>query len=159
MAVKLPTLAVLLGVGGLVPFIGCAMVALSVSEPAATFWLQALIAYGAVILSFLGGVHWGLALSDPDAREQNRLRFGLGVLASLIGWAALLSMFLIAPEIALAILIAGFSATVLTETRLKRLELLPGGYLWLRWALSVVVVTILVAVLLLRLLGAHIVPA
>ena len=40
-----------------------------------------------------------------------------------------------------------------------RRELLPGGYLWLRWALSVVVVTILVAVLLLRLLGAHIVPA
>ena len=89
MKLPLPTLAVLLGLGGLVPFLGCGFFAVSAADPAATGWLQALILYGAVILSFLGGVHWGLALSDarpdlpaPSADQPNRLRIGLGVLPS-----------------------------------------------------------------------------
>ena len=57
---------------------------------------------------------------------------------------------------ALAILIAGFAATVLTETQLRQKQLLPDGYLWLRWGLSLVVVAVLTTVLVLRLIGAHI---
>ncbi len=165
MKLRLPALAILLGVAGLIPFLACGLFAVSVAGPLANTWLLALIFYGAVVLSFLGGVHWGLALAAPepdptlgDAARHDRLRFGLGVLPSLIGWAALLSTVLIAPELALAVLIAGFCAAVVTETRLARSELLPGGYLWLRWALSVVVVAVLVTVLVLRLLGVQVVP-
>jgi hypothetical protein len=165
MKLGLPTLAVLLGLAGLIPFIGCGLLSVSVAEPMASFWLRALIFYGAASLSFLGGVHWGLALADPradplaePAPERDRLRFGLGVLPTLIGWAALLSTLLVMPEVALAILIAGFAATVLAETRLKRSDMLPSGYLWLRWTLTAVVLATLVTVLVLRLIGAHIVP-
>lgn len=155
----LPSFVVLLGVAGLIPFIACGLFAVSVAEPMAGFWLRALIFYGAVTLPFLGAVHWGLALADPLAPvERSRVRFGLGVLPALIGWAALLSTLVIMPEVALAILIAGFIATMLTETRLRNEETLPSGYLWLRWALTVVVVATLVTVLVLRLIGAHIVP-
>ena len=161
---KLPAAAILLGVGGLLPFAVCGFLAVATVDPFATTWLLALIFYGAVILSFLGGVHWGLALSDArtdlpadsDPAGQNRLRFGLGVLPSLIGWAAAFATVAIGPEVALAVLIGGFAATLLTETRLQRRDLLPSGYLWLRWGLSLAVIAILLAVLVLRLMGEHI---
>lgn len=163
---KLPTLAVVLGFAGLLPFIACGLFSVSTMEPTGTNWLRALVFYGAVTLSFLGGVHWGLALAVPqnaiagmDGTEHHRVRFGLGVVPSLIGWVALASTLLFrSGEVALAILIAGFIATVLVESRFRRGELVPSGYLWLRWALSVVVIAILVTVLVLRMLGAHIVP-
>jgi hypothetical protein len=166
MRLKLPTLAVVLGFAGLLPFLACGLFAVSTMEPTGTNWVRALVFYGAVILSFLGGVHWGLALAVPqdaitgmDGTEHHRFRFGLGVVPSLIGWAALASTILFqSGEVALAILIAGFIATVLVESRFRRGELMPSGYLWLRWALSVVVVAILVTVLVLRMIGAHIVP-
>ena len=167
MRFKLPLLAVLLGVAGLVPLLVCALFSVSVAAPVGTAWLGALIFYGAVILSFLGGVHWGVALAvrrsdpaqTPDGAEHDRVRFGLGVLPSLIGWAALLSTLLLSHVVALAILIAGFIATMVGETRLRDGELLPGGYLWLRWALTVVVVVVLVTVLVLRLIGVQIAPS
>jgi len=164
MKLPLPTLAILLGIGGLVPFAVCGFFAVATVEPTATTWLLALIFYGAVILSFLGGVHWGLALSDArtdlppdsDPAGQNRMRFGLGVLPSLIGWGAAFATMAIGPEVALAILVGGFAATLITETRMHRRALLPAGYLWLRWGLSVLVVAVLVAVLVFRLMGTHI---
>lgn len=48
----------------------------------------ALAAYAAVIVSFLGGIHWGLAM-----RQQPRADTGLlawGVVPSLLAWPALL---------------------------------------------------------------------
>jgi hypothetical protein len=44
---------------------------------------------------------------------------------------------------------------MLAEQRLYRQQLMPAGYLWLRWGLSFVVITLLAIVLVLRLLGAH----
>ena len=51
--------------------------------------LRATVAYGAVILSFLGGVRWGMALllANPRIRDA---RFALSVIPSLIGWIAVL---------------------------------------------------------------------
>ena len=72
-----------LGCSGLLPFIGGAL-AVSVG-PAA--WhdaaRRALIAYGAVIVSFLGGIHWGFALRQaaPPAAL-----FAWGVVPSLVAW-------------------------------------------------------------------------
>lgn len=126
-------------------------------------WLLALIAYGAVILAFLGGVHWGLALIDPDntaidppTSGQNRMRLVLGVVPALIGWFALLSTSFLPPNLSLGVIIAGFVATMLVEARAARVGLVPGGYLWLRWALSVVVILALGSVFVVRLVGGHI---
>jgi hypothetical protein len=160
---RLPPLAIVLGVAGLIPFIGCGIAAISANEALGPRALAALIGYGAVILAFLGGVHWGLVLAPrpadsatpPVAREN--LLLLLGVVPSLIGWVALVLAPTIAPDAALAVLILGFLATVITEWRMRRQEIVPTAYLWLRWALSLVVVVTLVTVLAIDLLGAKIV--
>lgn len=53
-----------------------------------------LVAYSAVILSFLGGVHWGFALlAQGLARPALRHALTWGVVPSLLGWLALLMIF------------------------------------------------------------------
>ncbi len=164
MSPRLPPAAVILGLLGLIPFIGLGIAALSVpNEPQAQRYLLALVAYGAVVLAFLGGIHWGFVLHPalpegmgPDSR-RDATRLGLGVLPSLIGWAAVVPAAFAVPEVGLAVLIAGYLATVLGEHQLRRRgALLPSGYMALRWGLSVVVLVVLVTVLALRLIGAKI---
>ena len=46
----------------------------------------ALTAYAAVIASFLGGIHWGLALREHSA--QRNLHLIWGVTPSLLAWVA-----------------------------------------------------------------------
>ena len=89
-AQALPPWARPLGYGGLVPFVACALVMLAVPD-AATRHLagRALLGYGAVILSFLGGVHWGLVLRGAAPQRAGGL-MAAGVVPSLVGWVALL---------------------------------------------------------------------
>lgn len=56
-----------LALAGLIPFAGCAIMVV-VDAPAVVDWTGALMAYAAVILSFLGGARWGveLAREKPD---------------------------------------------------------------------------------------------
>ncbi len=168
MSHRLPNTAVILGVSGLIPFVAGAIATLSANdEIRALFFVQLLIAYGAVILAFLGGVHWGFVLEGPVLEGQAPLGLAVttrrdtarlvgGVLPSLVGWAALIVSLLGSPAAALAILIAGFVAFTATEAELRRRTLVPAGYMWLRWGLSVVVVLVLATVLTLRLIGARI---
>jgi len=166
----MPLLAILLGVAGLIPFVVCGLGAISADAVQATRMMTALIGYGAVILSFLGGVHWGFALgavgpAPPVATAPagnrfitaDRARLVLGVVPSLIGWLALLLQMLLMEWAALLVLIVGFIATVVVEHQAARRKLIPAGaYIWLRWGLTVVVVAMLVTVLTLRLLGRQI---
>ena len=81
----------LLGYSGLLPFAAAAALALLGPPPWRGFALSALAAYGAVILSFLGAVHWGLALRAPPEEDAALWpRLGFGVLPALVGWVALL---------------------------------------------------------------------
>lgn len=84
-----PASAVLLGIAGLIPFIGFA--ALSVSGSDGGLGLiglsprTILSAYGAVIASFLGGIRWGVAA----ARGAGWADYLLAIVPSLLAWAAL----------------------------------------------------------------------
>ena len=148
----MPALAILLGIAGLVPFIGCGLGAMT-QDNGADHMLAALMAYGAVTLSFLGGMQWGFALpAGADPRRQ-RWQLALGVLPPLLGWLALL-IALVAPRwIALAVLIAGFIGTALVEHRSVGPRIVPSGYLWLRWGMTVVAAAMLITVLTVRVLG------
>ena len=157
MSRPLPAIAVALGVAGLIPFLATALGSVSSADALqATRLLAALVAYGAVILAFLGGPHWGFVLSE-DAPSRVRYRLALGVAPALVAWVALLVLLLGRPEIGLAIVLAGVVALTAAEGTLRRAGLMPPRYLLLRWGLSIAVALLLSTVLVLRLLGARII--
>jgi hypothetical protein len=127
-----PATVTWLGYGGLLPFIALALATL-IDEHHAALWCDALMAYGAVILSFVGALHWGLAmtLTALEARRRNA-RFAWSVVPALLAWSALL----VAPAIASSLLVAGFIASYWQDTRLAGLARLPAWYLPLRLQLS-----------------------
>lgn len=152
---RLPPLAMLLGLLGLVPFLAAGFAAVGLQHPIdASRALGGLVAYGAVILSFLGAVHWGFAIEDETGLAETA-RLGLGVLPALLGWVALLAFMEGDPAIALALLVLGFVAVIATEQRGGARGVVPRAYLGLRWVLTAIVVPVLAAVLVMRLAGLH----
>jgi amino acid transporter len=115
-----------------------------------------LVGYGAIILGFLGGVHWGFTLSDKGDDDAVRSRLLLGVAPALVGWAAVILSIVTEPVFSLILLTAGFIGAVVVETRAHRRGLMPDGYLMLRWVISVVVILILTIVTVLRFFGARV---
>lgn len=87
----IPIVPLALGLGGLVPFVGLAL--LVVTGWAARIGMSgdlvraALLAYGAIIASFLGGIRWGLALRESGRAAA--LDLVLSVVPSLVAWACL----------------------------------------------------------------------
>ncbi len=153
----LPPLALILGIAGIIPFAVFGIAAVGESSESALTATRGLVGYGAVILAFLGGVHWGFTLDEPELARSVRVRLTLGVIPSLIGWAAILVSLVSEPALGLAILIAGFVATVVIEWRGHKLGLVPGGYMLMRWGISVVVIALLTAVLVVRVIGGHVI--
>jgi len=130
---SLPRPALWLGLAGLLPFLASLLLArlgpYEVRGPA----LLAMASYGAVILSFLGAVHWGFALSGAPAENAARApRLAFGVLPALLAWLALL----MPPGPAFLLLGGGILATAAVETWAARHGLVPRDYLRLRWVLS-----------------------
>src|SRR4051812_25095688 len=106
---RMPLLAILLSVLGLVPFIVCGLAALGPDTTTADRMLSALIGYAAVTLAFAGGIHWGFGLQSrqPD-RFVERARLGLGIVAPLVAWIALLGPLVAASWVALIVLVAAY---------------------------------------------------
>lgn len=86
---KIPPLALGLTAAGAVPFVGLASIALIAGPPWQTQSLDALMSYAAVILSFMGAVHWGFALA-PSATTEPSASLLAGVVPALVGWGATL---------------------------------------------------------------------
>lgn len=140
-SVALPRAVAWLGYGGLLPFLALAPASLLDQHHGAA-WSDALFAYGAIILSFIGALHWGLAMSLPELSERQRsARFVWSVVPALIAWPAVL----LSPAIAGPLLIIGFIAHYLQDRRLAGQAPLPGWYLPLRLRLSSVAVVCLAA--------------
>ena len=76
-----------LGHAGLIPFVGLTLLVWLLPEPDLQIWVAtALASYAALIVSFLGGIHWGAAWHG-DAPSQHAL---WGVTPSLLGWLGVL---------------------------------------------------------------------
>ena len=73
----------ILGYAGLLPF----LLALLVMLVSPVFGTRMMLAYAAVILSFVGAIHWGLAL---ERRHQAATTFVASILPALLAWLALL---------------------------------------------------------------------
>jgi glutaredoxin len=94
-----------LGYAGLVPFFGLALLSLLGTEPQSEWGRQALLAYGAVILSFVGALHWARGLDAGNSVAAARTLI-ISVLPALLGWMALL----LPTSTGLIVLACGFGA-------------------------------------------------
>lgn len=119
-----------LGYAGLLPFI-CLPLGhwLGILNPAAA--LPAFLQYSAVILSFLGGVHWTFGTYLGRDNRQT----AIAMLPSIIAWLALV---LLSPTLALVVLPLAYLALLVYD--FKVLQDAPGGYLALRTQLTLVAV-------------------
>lgn len=134
---SLPPGVAALGNAGLLPFAAAALgIALLDGEPR-EFAARALVTYGAVVLSFLGAVHWGLVLRTGAPGVMGPLV--VGVLPSLAAWGALL----VDLRHGLALLVVAFGAFWLYEHRVLGARLLPAAYLRLRRNLTLAVCSLL----------------
>lgn len=129
-----PKMALRLGFAGLIPF---AALALAIVIFRQNPFLQeiagkALLAYGAIILSFLGGVHWGRALFAPSKTLETR-DFVLSVLPSIFGWSCLLLPLISAGVL---LLILGYIWQVYVDFKDMRQNMLPHWFGRLRVQLT-----------------------
>lgn len=129
-----------LGYGGLVPFVGLAAASLLGVEPRAAS--LALLAYGAVILSFVGALHWAFAMLLPQLAVMRRTwMYAWSTVPALMAWCALL----LEPRVGSVILVMAFAVHYLQDRRLSVQGLLPAWYLPLRLRLSTVAIVCLLA--------------
>lgn len=129
----LPAPARALGLAGLIPFVALSLAVLVTDDWQRALALRALAFYGAVILTFLGGVHWGLALADPGAQAAARARLVLGVLPGLWAWIVIV---LLQPSLACLGLALGIGTVLAVEEAGLRRGLVPVAYQRLRRVLS-----------------------
>lgn len=121
-----------LGYAGLMPFIFFGVAAWFGSTQWQAFSLYALGVYGAVILSFLGAVHWGLFLVDRSHRVLNQPAPVWAVMPSLAAWGALLL-----PTVpGLTVLLLLFPLVLWVDRGSQRRFRLPPGYIQLRGYLT-----------------------
>ncbi|NXU59624.1 TMM69 protein, partial [Turnix velox] len=84
-----PKPALCLSLAGLVPFV-CAPLTMAIQG---TFYPQlayALVTYGAVTVSFLGGMRWGFALPEDSPAKPDWLNLANSTVPPLLAWQALL---------------------------------------------------------------------
>ena len=82
------TLITRLGYAGLIPFVMLAALMWLVDAELLPFVSIALGGYAATIVSFLGGVHWGIGFMKGNAAPH--FHFVWGVVPSLFAWMALM---------------------------------------------------------------------
>lgn len=104
-----------LGYLGALPFIAAALLVLLADNRVQDMALQALLGYGAVILSFIGALHWTRGLQAGTAATGAGLLL-VSVLPALLGWVALLLPW---PESGLLLAI-GFAVVYLFDRRAWR---------------------------------------
>jgi hypothetical protein len=134
-----PVLAQWLGFAGLLPFVAGVLELWLIPAPWLEFVERALLAYAAVILSFMGAVHWGLSMCSH--RDIANLQLGLSVIPALLGWVALL----LPPPYAYPLLMLAFIGLYLADLQAVKAQLAPLWYPSLRLPLTAVVVLCLLA--------------
>ena len=83
-------IANILGYAGALPFIGLSLIFLFAGEELANVAKPALHLYGAIILSFLGGLHWGRIASQNRYSTSDKWVLIYSILPSLIAWSSYL---------------------------------------------------------------------
>lgn len=129
---EMPASARLLGYAGLLPALASLLAVLFGNAEMRAVGFQTGAIYAALILSFLGGSWWGLALRVDDREEQSAI-FAWGVVPCLIAWSCLYYL----TSGGMLLLGALFLAALRMDVRLDQLGLTPAWWLQLRTPLSI----------------------
>ncbi|KXH37480.1 hypothetical protein CSAL01_10147 [Colletotrichum salicis] len=110
------------------------------NHDSAQYWLSLLepiqLGYGAIIISFLGAVHWGMEYAEKTPHPtRTKFRYGMGVVAPMIAWPSLL----MPVEYALTSQFAAFTFLYLADTRAKNKGWTPQWYGIYRFVLTAIV--------------------
>lgn len=135
-----PRAAVLLGWLGVVPFAAFASVAYAEWLLPRDVALNGMIVYGCLILSFLGGAQWGLAIATPQPNGRTlAYRLTVSVLPSLAAFC----VWYLPITASLLALAALFVAWLIYDIAAARDEIAPAWYPALRIQLTSAVVVCL----------------
>lgn len=140
-----PLVVKILGYGGLIPFIGLALLSFTSIIPI-EISQSALLYYAAIILSFVAALHWGFAMSLKSLTEKQRTsRYIWSVIPPLLAWFSIM----LNPIAFTLILIASFIANLWQDISFNKLvEVdLPDWYIPLRVRLTFIAVICLATVL------------
>jgi len=123
----------LLGFAGLLPQLVC--LAAAFDDGTRYMALSAAFFYAALILSFLGGFWWGLAVASPGAPQWV---YGVAIVPSMIAFASGIPWMIGTgwPGPSLGLLGVALVAALWVDVRLNRLGLMPDWMLSLRIILS-----------------------
>ena len=135
----MPRPALVLGFAGLIPFLAGVGGVWALGYPDFILVLNLTMAYAAVILAFLGAVHWGLALAQEAAGNWRRLV--PAVLPALAGWVALM----LPNAFGLLLLAIGYAGVFLADRAAITANRAPAWYKALRKPLTLVVLASLAA--------------
>ncbi|MDP1673241.1 MAG: DUF3429 domain-containing protein [Burkholderiales bacterium] len=128
----MPLPALLLGAGGLIPFVGLALLAAAGPVASHVYWLTALSYYGAVILAFVGALHWAYAVKRGAEGREAWLQYGASVLPALLAWLSLLFPVWTGLRLQAGALLACYAF----DRAMNRIDPVPSWFLRLRAALS-----------------------
>lgn len=133
-----PTVVKILGYGGLIPFIGLALINFFKVIPT-DIAQSGLLYYAAIILSFIAALHWGFAMFLQSLSESQRnIRYIWSVIPPLAVWFSIV----LDPASFALILITGYLANLWQDILLKKIVAneIPPWYLPLRIQLTFVAV-------------------
>ena len=136
-----PDMPNILGWAGLVPFGFSALGTHSGIDALVLYGFLGGTTYGAVILSFLGAVHWGLAMQD----NRNPYWYVWSITPALFGFASLL---LFDVEMRIVVLIPLFGLAWSVDRQAANHGLIPNWYMRLRSMLTAGALISLAAMLL-----------
>lgn len=128
----IPKPALWFGLAGLIPFVTCAVALWTGTPVYASIALQLQAGYAAVILSFLGGVHWGRALAG-DRFGPTGPRLMWAILPSLMGW---ILFFVPQIEIRIVGFAVAFSLAYIVDVKAVQAGMFPDWYKRLRKVLT-----------------------
>ena len=124
-----PQLAKLMGFGGIIPFVGCAVLMYAGNTEASIIALFASAIYAAVILSFVGAVHWGLTMRE----DRSTYWYVWSVIPAIMGWLAVV---LLDIKISLLALAVAFTIAWSVDRQASLQGLIPAWYMQMRHILT-----------------------
>ena len=126
-----PKMALLLGWGGVIPFIATALLKVFGGPVLDLYALVWGTTYAGVIIVFIGAVHWGIAVQHPNERQRVTSLFW-SVLPALAVWPVLT----LPPIVSLPFMIIGLGIVWAVDMFAYKRGYLPRWYIKLRHGLT-----------------------